>query len=60
MPLNIISNGQYLENNMQILGITKEEADKIINKKKLEKENILVGTIDEKGKFVYQEKEEKK
>lgn len=60
MPLNIISNGQYLENNMQILGITKEEADKIINKKKLELENILVGTIDEKGKFVYQEKEEKK
>ena len=60
MPLNIISNGQYLENNMQILGITKEEVDKIINKKKLEKENILVGTIDEKGKFVYQEKEEKK
>ena len=60
MPLNIISNGQYLENNMQILGITKEEVDKIINKNKLENENILVGTIDEKGKFVYQEKEEKK
>lgn len=60
MPLNIISNGEYLENNMQILGMKKEEADKLIKKNKLKLENILVGTIDEKGKFIYQEKEESK
>lgn len=59
MPLNIISDGEFLENNMQILGMTKEEAQKLLSKSKLNLENILVGTIDEKGKFVYQEKEEK-
>lgn len=60
MPLNIISNGEYLENNMQILGITKEDVKKIIKKNKVELENILIGTIDEKGNFVYQEKGEQK
>lgn len=60
MPLNIISSGEYLENNIQLLGMTKEEVDKIIKKNKLKLDNILVGTIDEKGKFVYQEKEETK
>ena len=60
IPLNIISNGELLENNMQILNMTKKDVGKLLDKSKLKIEDILVGTIDEKGKFIYQEKEAKK
>lgn len=60
MPLNIISNGEYLEDNLKILSLEKEDIQKNLDSKKLTIEEILVGTIDEKGKFVYQKKEESK
>lgn len=59
MPLNIISQGEYLENNLQILKITKEEAEKIIQEQNLNIKDILIGTINEVGKFTYQLKEGK-
>lgn len=59
MPLNVISDGEYLEKNLKILNMSKQEAQKILFNKNLEIENILVGTIDELGNFVYQLKEEK-
>ena len=30
MPLNVVSEGEYLENNMKILGMTKEDVDKLV------------------------------
>lgn len=60
MPLNVISEGEYLKDNMEILGMSKEEVDKLIKISNIKREDILFGTIDEMGKFVYQLKEEKK
>lgn len=60
MPLNVISDGQYLDNNIAILNMQKEDIQKQLNKNKLKLEEILLGTIDEKGKFIYQKKEAKK
>lgn len=60
MPLNVISDGQYLENNLKILELTHEDIERFMKKQKVEIQDILVGTIDEQGKFIYQKKEEKK
>lgn len=60
MPLNIISNGEYSNNNLKILEMTQKDVENILDKYNLKLENILVGTIDEMGKFIYQLKEEQK
>ena len=60
MPLNVISDGQYLENNLKILQLTHSDIEKQMKKYKVELKNILIGTIDEQGKFIFQEKEDKK
>lgn len=60
MPLNIISDGGMLENNMDILQLSKEEVENIVRENKIEIKDILLGTINEKGKFIYQLKEESK
>lgn len=60
MPLNIISNGEYSNNNLKILEMTQKDVENILDKYNLKPENVLVGTIDEMGKFVYQLKEEQK
>lgn len=59
MPLNVVSEGECLENNMKILGMTKEDVDKLINISNIKLQDILVGTIDENGIFIYQLKEKK-
>lgn len=59
LALNVISNGEFLENNLDILNMTKEEIAKILDKKKIELKDVLIGTIDEMGKFIYQLKENK-
>lgn len=60
MPINVISEGQYLENNLELLKMNKEDIEKILLKEDLKLEDVLIGTIDELGKFIYQKKEEKK
>ena len=40
--------------------MTEKDVENILDKYNLKPENILVGTIDEMGKFVYQLKEEQK
>jgi len=60
MPLNVISDGEYLENNLKILKLTHEDIEKLMKKQKVNVKEILIGTIDEQGKFVCQKKEEKK
>ena len=60
MPLNVITDGEYLESNLKILNLSKEDIQKEMAKKKVELKEILVGTIDERGKFIYQKEEDKK
>ena len=60
MPLNVISEGEYLKDNMEILGMNEQDVDKLIKLCNVQRENILFGTIDEMGKFVYQLMEEEK
>lgn len=60
MPLNIVVDGEYALNNMEILNFTKEQVDKKLEKEKLNIEEVLVGSINEQGKFVYQKKENTK
>lgn len=60
MPLNVISDGKYLDNNLKILELTHEDVEKKMKKAKIDIKDILVGTIDEQGQFIYQKKEDKK
>ena len=60
MPLNIIADGQFLHNNLEILDMAKEDVSKHLKKEKVELDEVLIGTIDEKGKFIYQKKEKTK
>lgn len=59
IPLNIIEDGKKNDINMQILNMTDEKLDKIIADKNVKLEDILVGTIDERGNFIFQKKGEK-
>ena len=58
MPLNIIEDGKVSEINTKILNISNEEVEEILKKENLKLEDILVGTIDDKSKFIYQLKQE--
>lgn len=59
MPLNVVSEGEYLEDNIKILDMTKEDVEKLVKICNVNLKDILVGTIDENGKFIYQLKKEK-
>ena len=58
IPLNIIEDGQLNEVNMEILKYDKNKVENLVKKEKLKVEDILLGTIDERGKFLYQAKKE--
>lgn len=60
MPLNVISDGEYLENNLQLLKMSKKDIEKLLTNENIELENVIIGTIDELGKFIYQLKEVEK
>lgn len=59
IPLNIIEDGKISEKNIEILNMEEKDVKKLLNKNKLNMEDILVGTMDENSKFVYQIKEVK-
>ena len=58
LPLNIISDGERLAGNLEILKMSDESVDKILKKYNVKEDNILIGTIDEYDNFIYQLKEE--
>lgn len=60
LPLNIIEDGKYALNNMELLNIKEADVERILKAKKLKLEEILVGHMDKDYKFVYQLKEVKK
>lgn len=59
IPLNIIEDGKISEKNIEILNMEEKDVKKLLNKNKLNMEDVLVGTMDENSKFVYQIKEVK-
>lgn len=59
VPLNIIEDGRINYINMQILNLDEDKINKIAEEKKIDIKDVLIGTIDERGNFIYQMKGEK-
>ncbi len=58
IPLNIIEDGKVSDNNIKLLNMNYEDVEKLVKKNNLKVEDILVGTMDENSKFIYQLKGE--
>lgn len=58
VPLNIIEDGKISDVNIQILQMSESDVEKLANKSHVNIQDILVGTMDENSRFVYQLKEE--
>lgn len=58
IPLNIIEDGKISDVNIQILQMSESDVEKLANKNHVNIQDILVGTMDENSRFVYQLKEE--
>lgn len=54
LPVNIIEDGKLSENNMELVGISLGEVERLLKAKKLKIEDILVGQMDSNYKFTYQ------
>ena len=59
LPLNVINDGERLKGNLEILKISDDELNKILEENGIEEKDILIATLDENSKFMYQLKEEK-
>lgn len=60
IPLNIIEEGKISEVNTKILNINNSDVEKLLHKNNIKLEDVLVGTMDENSKFIYQLREEVK
>ena len=60
IPLNIIEEGKISEVNTKILNRNNSDVEKLLHKNNIKLEDVLVGTMDENSKFIYQLKEEVK
>lgn len=58
IPLNIIEDGKISDANIEILNMTNADVEKILSKNNLNMQDILVATMDENSRFIYQLKEE--
>lgn len=58
VPLNIIEDGGYASENIEMLKMNESDVDKILKKEKIKLEDVLIGTIDENSNFIYQVKNE--
>ena len=58
LPLNVIEDGKISEVNLKFLDMTEDELNKILKKKKVKTEDILIGTLDENKEFIFQKKDE--
>ncbi len=57
LPVNIIEDGKISETNMELIGISLGEVERLLKAKKLNVEDILVGQMDSNYKFTYQLKQ---
>ena len=56
IPVNIIEDGKISESNMELIGLTKGEVERLVKAKKVKIEDILVGQMDSNFKFTYKKK----
>ncbi|MGN1013103.1 MAG: DUF421 domain-containing protein [Clostridia bacterium] len=57
LPVNVIEDGKLSDANMELLGISKGDVERLVKAKKVKIEDILVGQMDSNYKFTYQLKE---
>jgi uncharacterized membrane protein YcaP (DUF421 family) len=57
LPVNIIEDGKLSESNMQLIGISKGEVERLVKAEKIKIEDVLYGQMDSNYKFSYQLKE---
>lgn len=57
IPLNVIEDGNYAKDNLEMLKITEKDVDKLLSKNNLKLEDVLLATLDENSNFLYQLKE---
>ena len=57
LPVNVIEDGKLAEANMELIGISKGDVERLVKAKKVKVEDILVGKMDSSYKFTYQLKE---
>ncbi len=60
IPLNVIEEGKYVENNINLLNMQVGDVERLLKGKKLKLEDVLVGQLDGNFKFTYQLKSEGK
>lgn len=58
LPLNVINDGTRLESNLEMLELSNENLNKLLEKHNIKEEDVLIATIDEHDNFIYQLKEE--
>lgn len=54
LPVNVIEDGKLAEANMELIGISKGDVERLVKAKKVKVEDILVGQMDSSYKFTYQ------
>ena len=58
VPLNLIEDGQYALENLEILNMNESDVDKLLRKNKIKLKDVLLATMDENSNFIYQLKKE--
>lgn len=58
IPLNVIEDGNYSKDNLEMLKMNEKDVDKLLKKNKIKIENVLVATMDEDSNFIFQLKNE--
>ena len=51
LPVNVIEDGKLAEANMELIGISKGDVERLVKAKKVKVEDILVGQMDSSYKF---------
>ena len=60
IPLNVIEDGNYAKENLEMLKMQEKDVDKLLKKNKIKIEDVLVATMDEDSNFIFQLKNEVK
>ncbi len=57
LPVNVIEDGKLALNNIELLGMTQADVERLLKAKKIKLEDVLVGHMNKDFKFEYQLKE---
>lgn len=57
IPLNVIEDGGYAKDNLEMLKINETDVDKLLKENKVKLDDVLIATLDENSNFIYQLKE---